>query len=241
MQIEVDTHTHCVLSGHAFSTLQEMAKSAGERGLKRMCLTDHGPQIPGSSPYFNCGMYAELPEYIEGVRIHYGLELNIVDYEGGIDLPRRRLKQLQFALAGMHQIVLARKSKEAHTESYKIVLSNPHIDALSHPGSDHFDCDIEAVVRATKKYGKLVEINNHTFNTRQKSIPNCLLFAKECVKQDVRVIVSSDAHIAYSVGVVDKAMAMLDSIAFPKELIANLTEESFQAYLDEREKRIKDG
>lgn len=237
MQIEVDTHTHSILSGHAFSTLQEMAGAAAEKGLKRMCLTDHGPQIPGSSPYFTSGMYVTMPEYIEGVRIHYGLELNIIDYEGGVDLPPRRQKHLEFALAGMHEITLPHKTKEAHTNSYEMVFANPYIDAISHPGSAYFNCDIEAVVRAAKLFGKLIEINNHTFNTRQKSIPNCILFAEECVKQDVRVIVSSDAHYSGNVGVVDKAMAMLGSIDFPKELIANLTEASFQAYLDERMKR----
>lgn len=31
MNIELDVHTHTVMSGHAFSTLQEMAKAAAEK------------------------------------------------------------------------------------------------------------------------------------------------------------------------------------------------------------------
>lgn len=33
MKIELDVHTHTVASGHAYSTLQEMAKAGAEKGL----------------------------------------------------------------------------------------------------------------------------------------------------------------------------------------------------------------
>lgn len=34
MKIELDVHTHTIASGHAFSTLQEMAQAAAGKGLK---------------------------------------------------------------------------------------------------------------------------------------------------------------------------------------------------------------
>ena len=34
MKIELDVHTHTIASGHAFSTLQEMAQAAADKGLK---------------------------------------------------------------------------------------------------------------------------------------------------------------------------------------------------------------
>ena len=34
MKIELDVHTHTVASGHAFSSLQEMAQAAAGKGLK---------------------------------------------------------------------------------------------------------------------------------------------------------------------------------------------------------------
>ena len=33
MKIELDVHTHTIASGHAFSTLQEMAQAAAGKGL----------------------------------------------------------------------------------------------------------------------------------------------------------------------------------------------------------------
>lgn len=42
---EVDTHTHTILSGHAWSTLSENCRAAREKGMKGLCLTEHGPAI----------------------------------------------------------------------------------------------------------------------------------------------------------------------------------------------------
>lgn len=51
MQIEVDSHTHTVASGHAYSTLTENAAAAAAQGIKLLAVTDHGPQMPGA-PHF---------------------------------------------------------------------------------------------------------------------------------------------------------------------------------------------
>lgn len=39
MKIELDVHTHTVASGHAFSSLQEMAQAAAGKGLKLLGIT----------------------------------------------------------------------------------------------------------------------------------------------------------------------------------------------------------
>ena len=46
MKIELDMHTHTLASGHAFSTLQEMAKAGAEKGLKLLGITEHTPVFP---------------------------------------------------------------------------------------------------------------------------------------------------------------------------------------------------
>ena len=45
---KLDIHTHSIVSGHAFSTLQEMAKTASEKGLELLGVTEHAPSIPGT-------------------------------------------------------------------------------------------------------------------------------------------------------------------------------------------------
>ena len=41
MNIEIDTHSHTLASGHAYNTIREMAASASGKGLKGLAITDH--------------------------------------------------------------------------------------------------------------------------------------------------------------------------------------------------------
>lgn len=43
-KILIDAHTHTVASGHAYSSLQEMAKAAAEKGLEVLGLTFSTPK-----------------------------------------------------------------------------------------------------------------------------------------------------------------------------------------------------
>ena len=48
MEFTLDLHTHTVASGHAYSTVQEMAKAAADKGLKLLGITEHAQGIPGT-------------------------------------------------------------------------------------------------------------------------------------------------------------------------------------------------
>ena len=39
MKIVLDTHAHTLVSGHAYSTVREMARMAREKGLQGLALT----------------------------------------------------------------------------------------------------------------------------------------------------------------------------------------------------------
>ena len=52
MKIVADTHAHTLVSGHAYSTIQEMAAAAAKKGLQVMALTEHAPEMPGT-----CGKF----------------------------------------------------------------------------------------------------------------------------------------------------------------------------------------
>ncbi|MCC8181158.1 MAG: PHP domain-containing protein [Planctomycetes bacterium] len=80
-KIMIDTHTHTVLSGHAWSTLRENCKAAAERGMHGICLTEHGPAMQGGGPFFMVSAQRMLPEVVEGIRVYKGIECNIVDFE----------------------------------------------------------------------------------------------------------------------------------------------------------------
>ena len=47
MNIEIDTHSHTLASGHAYNTIHEMAAAAANRGLKGLAITEHAVKMPG--------------------------------------------------------------------------------------------------------------------------------------------------------------------------------------------------
>lgn len=44
-KVLIDAHTHTIASGHAYSSLQEMAKAAADKGLQVLGITEHGPSV----------------------------------------------------------------------------------------------------------------------------------------------------------------------------------------------------
>src|SRR5262245_59642052 len=103
MRIIADMHTHTVASGHAYSTVNELALAAARKGLQAIALTDHGPAIPGGPHLYHFGAMRFIPAVIEGVRILTGIEANILDTAGGLDLDDSYLQRLDFVMAGLHE------------------------------------------------------------------------------------------------------------------------------------------
>lgn len=234
MKILVDTHTHNVLSGHAFSTLLENVLYAAKTGMEGIVNSDHGPLIPGASPDFCLNVLRTVPPEIEGVRVWRGIEANIMDNTGKLDISRGYLKMTEFAIASMHEVVVPPTNREEHLAAYMGALANPYVDVIGHAGNPSFDVDREALVRAVRDAGRLIEINNHSFKFRPGSETNCSEIIRLCIQYDVRITVSSDAHFAYCVGHFESALAALNEIGFPEELIVNRSRKSMEAYLVER-------
>ena len=101
------------------------------------------------------------------------------------------------------------------------VLRDPFITTLGHPGTPSFKFDYERIISQCNEYGKIVEINNNSLAIRRGSHGNCSSIAKLCMKYQVPVMVTSDAHIAHMVGKVGNAIQMLEEIGFPEELVIN--------------------
>lgn len=233
MKFVIDTHTHTLASGHAYSTIQEMAFEANRKGLELIALTEHGPSMEGAPNRIYFSNMTVLPEVISNVRVLRGVELNIVDYDGNIDLPDWCLQRLDFVMAGFHDLVLSPCNDIAANTSAMIqAIANPLVDAISHPGNPVFQIDIAEVVKAAKQYGKLLEINNNSINVREGSEKNCRDIAAMCKEMETPVICGSDTHVSFGVGCFDNVTRILESVNFPEELVLNTSTEKFLDHLN---------
>ena len=239
MKLLVDTHTHTIASGHAYSTLRENALFARELGMEAFCCTDHGPALKDGAVDFILKVLAGAPEIIEGVRMFCGTEVNILDFNGSYDIPPRFMRFTDFAIASLHDIVIDPGTRTQNTDAMIGALNDPYIDVIGHPGNPYYDIDREAVVKEAKRLNKLIEINNHSFQFRKGSEVHCKDFIKLCMEHGVRITVSSDAHMCYRLGHFDRAAAVLEELRFPEELIVSRNMETFEGYLAERKNRLK--
>jgi putative hydrolase len=239
MRIAIDTHTHTVASGHAYSTVYELAMGARKSRLDGFVLTDHGPALPGGTHPYHFSNLRILPERIRGVRFYRGVEANILDLDGRLDLGDDYLVQLHFAYAGLHEICFPPRSEADNTAALVAALRNPLVDAVSHPGNSVFPADIRAVVLAAKEYGKAIEINNGSFRVRQGSLERCAEFARLCAETGALVVCGSDAHYWSDVGRVDQALALLKRVGIKREQLINATTASFEAFLARRSREKK--
>jgi putative hydrolase len=234
MKIQIDTHTHSTASGHAYSTIDDLARGARRRRLKGFVLTDHGPALPGGTHPYHFSNLRILPDTIGGVLFFRGVEANIINIEGQLDLTPVYLRKLDFVMAGLHEACFKSLDREGNTRLLATVLANPFVDGLSHPGNPSFPVEIEEVVKAAARYGKTLEINNSSFRVRPGSEKNCLEVARFCKKHGALISCGSDAHYWEDVGNFTKALILLKEAEVPPELVINSSLERFREFSGRR-------
>lgn len=234
MKIIADTHTHTLASTHAYSTLEEMVRAAANKGLYAIAITDHGKTMPGAPGLWYFENLCVVPDIIDGVRVLKGVETNVIDYNGSLDTDNLVLSSLEWVVASMHEITLETNfDQDACTQAWLNVCENPYVSVIGHSGVEAFKFDYERVVPEFGRTGKLVEINNTSFRVRKTACENCKKIAQICKKHDVPIVINSDAHFSYQVGVVDNAVELLKEINFPEELIVNANVDRFNLYLEQ--------
>ncbi len=232
MRLVADLHCHTSASVHAYSTLHENIEAALMKNLKALAVTDHGIGCEDSPSVNYFDNLTSLPEYVKGMRLLRGVEANIMDYEGRLDMPDQVLEKLDIVIASFHTSCTLPGTREQHTRAYIEAARNPYIHIIGHSGSAEFEYDYEKVIPVFKQYQKVVEINAHTFICREKSIKNCIRIAQLCKEYRVPVAVNSDAHSEFEVAECGKAFDMLKKIDFPEELIINVDHGRLCRYLD---------
>lgn len=74
-----------------------------------------------------------VPKELHGVRVLRGIELNIMDFDGTVDMDEKILSRLDIAIASLHTPCLAPGTKEENTRACLKVMENPLVDILGHP------------------------------------------------------------------------------------------------------------
>ena len=135
---------------------------------------------------------------------------------------------MDYVIASVHRHSFADTATPAEcTELYCNAMQNKKVLILGHIGRSGLPFEIDPVLLAAKDMHKLIEINEHSLDSRNHCNERCKEILKRCAELEVPISISSDAHFATAIGKFDKVKKMLSEIHFPAELIATRSAESF--------------
>ena len=222
-QVRGDLQMHSTWSDGA-AELRVMAAAAKERGYEYMAVTDHSVSVRVAN-----GLTEErfrrqwkeidaLNDELKPFRILKGVEAEI-RADGNLDFGREFLDQFDVVGASLHQNF--RQDAAKLTARALAALEHPSVDFLCHPTNrllgrrDPNPLDMEALIRAARDGGKLLEIDG-----APQRLDMDEGWARRAVEEGVRVLIDSDAHsvgeldnVAYGVLVARRAWVEARSVA----------------------------
>ncbi len=233
--IEADLHCHSLASSHAYSTVMENAAEAKKAGLKVFALTDHAMGMPDSPHKWHFHNLAAIPQQIDGVTVLRGVEADIMNYYGDIDMEKEDLKCIQWAVASCHSPCITPGSIDDNTKAYiNAVKKNPVIDVIGHCTTVTGEVDFERIAKLCKEYNVFAELNESSLCFGRSSKENCIALLNACKKYEAYIVVNTDCHYAGIIGRTEHSSRLIDEIGFPKKLIFNTDAERVLEYVSKK-------
>ena len=214
MKAIIDMHTHTVASGHAYSTIHENIQFAKKHGMKFLGTSDHGSTMTGGPAEYFFHNLKVVPREMDGVKILRGMEANILDVNGNIDeLDSKALDGLDYLIASLHIVCIEPSTKEDNTMAILNVMDKEKVKIIGHPDDARYELDYEAIVKKAKEKNILLEVNNSSLSpntSREGARENILKYLELCKEYGVRIIMGTDSHICYDIGVFQYAEAIIE-------------------------------
>lgn len=237
---KIDLHVHTNVNPHAFSTLEENVQAALEKNVKVIAITNHGPALPDTPHWWHLANIAILPEYIKGVRVLKGVEANILNENGDLDINQKIFKNLDIILAGFHSIdsYSETNNEEKNTNAILNLIKKQKTDIIVHLGNPLFPVDYEKIAKIAKENCVALEVNNTSLlgRTRVGSTENCKTLLKYAKKENCFISIGSDAHFSGDICNFSKSIDLIEEVGYPENLIINSSTENLNNFLELRKK-----
>ena len=234
MRDVLDLHTHTIASGHAYNTMMEMIHEAQNKGLDVYGITEHAPRMKGTCTDFYFHNLKVVPRKHGDLELLLGVELNILDEYGTVDLEEPHLGDMDVTIASLHKPCIQPGSREYNTQCLISAMKNPHINIIGHPDDGIYPLEYEPIVEAAKETNTLLEVNNNSLNpagSRKHTRENLIAMLELCKEYKQPVIMNSDSHVFCDVARRDFSEKLIKEIDFPEELIVNRSVDVFKEYI----------
>jgi putative hydrolase len=222
MPAKFDFHVHTNYSDGTSEPLA-MVEAAEARGLEAVALTDHGPELHvGILQEKMAAMLqdVELARGNAGIPVFAGIEANVVDGNGRVDVDEDFAEKLDLLIVSIHMlgnlidpVEVAREYLQRLTKA----IEHRKVDVLGHPFFFHQNLlpylareEIEGFVRLAANRGVAMELN------LKYRVPDDE-FLTLCLREGVKLSIGSDAHRPEEVGRIDWALSALKRVGAKRE------------------------
>ena len=196
--IRGDLHMHTTASDGSAS-IEEMIAAARAQGLSYIAITDHSQRVSmarGLNGERLLEQWQEIDKIREnlpkGFTLLKGIECDILE-KGGMDLPDDVLAQGDWIIASIHYG--QKQSRQQITERILGAIENPHVDIIAHPTGrlinrrEAYEVDLDAVMAAAKKHGKLLELNANPARLDLNDV-----YCAAAKQHGIPIVINTDAH-----------------------------------------------
>lgn len=228
LRINGDYHTHTIFS-HGKGTIEENVERAKQLNLEAVAITDHGFNQPFAG--VNPKSFSKMQKIVEDlkakekqIKIYLGVEANLMNLDGQIDLTKEQEEMMDIILCGYHITATQRKLKPLFTTIPAAMLGNMHycsksqlikntkafinmvknykVDVVTHPGFNLY-VDYSELGKVCADYGTYVEISSRHNVPDEKGL-------EELLKTECKFIVNSDAHKLEQIGNCQYALNLVE-------------------------------
>jgi putative hydrolase len=240
LELFADYHTHSQYS-HGKGNIVGNIEVAIRKGLEAIAITDHGPAMA-----FGLGVkrasdllqikaeIRQVQQYFPQVKVLAGVEANILNEAGDLDVPTEILAQLDLVLVGLHPNLFPRleslrllgyhyggklsrtlnaRARKFNTQALVNAVQRHPVDIVTHPGLK-LAVDTKELAQVCAARGTALEINSsHGYLTTE--------FVQVAVAAGVKFAINSDAHRPEDVGNLAAGLAIAEKVGLTAADIIN--------------------
>lgn len=222
MSAKFDFHVHTYYSDGGSGPV-EMVEAAEARGLEAVAITDHGPELHVGVPREKLAPMLqdiEIARGDAGIPVLAGIEANVMDESGRVDVDEEFAKKLDIRIVSIHTLGNLIDPSEVAREYLKRMtkaITHRKFEVLAHPFFYHQNLlpylsreEIENFVKLAVYRGVAMELN-----MKYKAPDD--EFLKLCLREGLKFSIGSDAHTPAEVGRIDWALATLRRVGAKRE------------------------
>ena len=211
MKLLFDLHTHTIFS-HGTGTIEDNVIIAKQKGLSCVAITDHGfEHLCYAVKRKNLAFMKSECERLSkkyNIKVLLGVEANLLNHKGDIDVKKQDLQYLDFIIMGYHKLIKpkfgqtwfsiisklnkSKKQIEKNTDAYINAIKKYEIKFLTHLNYG-IKVNVPRLADFCKERGVLIELNGKRINFDKAE-------TEYLKKIDAKLILSSDAHSPEKVG-----------------------------------------